>query len=94
MNKLEISSTEWNYLKQLRHVLIGFYNATIALSAKSYPTIGSAFFYIIQIKGVLNERKKMITSLSSVLKKLLLAKMQHYFEEDQQQLNLLKVSMK
>ncbi|CAF4954127.1 unnamed protein product [Rotaria sp. Silwood1] len=73
LNELEITSTEWNHLNQLHHVLKVFYNATNIVSGKTYPAM--------------NSKENMTVKR---LKKLLLSKLIHYFEEDEVQLNLLK----
>ncbi|CAF3405625.1 unnamed protein product [Rotaria sp. Silwood2] len=89
LNMLEISSTEWNYLNQLKHVLASFYHATKALCGSNYPSIGSTFFFINKLKLFLMKDKE-DNVIVKRLKKLLLTKMVHYFEEDRNQFNLLK----
>ena len=88
---LEISSTEWNYLNQLKHVLASFYHATKTLSGSNYPTMGFTFYFINRLKLFLMKDKD-DNPIVKRLKKLLLTKLVHYFEEDRNQFDLLKVS--
>ncbi|CAF3901569.1 unnamed protein product [Rotaria sp. Silwood1] len=89
LNELEITSTEWNHLNQLHHVLKVFYNATNIVSGKTYPAMSSAYFIFIKLKSFLMKDSKENMTVKR-LKKLLLSKLIHYFEEDEVQLNLLK----
>lgn len=91
LNELEITSTEWNYLNQLHHVLKVFHKATRSISGKNYPTIGAAYFILTKLKKFLTSTKN-DNSIVKNLKTLLLRKITHYFEEDPSQLNILKVS--
>ncbi|CAF3885577.1 unnamed protein product [Rotaria sp. Silwood1] len=91
LNHLEITTTEWNFLKQLRHVLRVFQKATKTISGQHYPTMGSAFFILTKLKTYLSKDIH-DNSIVKNFKKLLMGKMIHYFDEDRTQLNLLKVS--
>ena len=57
LNQLEITSTEWNYLNQLHYVLKVFHKATTVISAKHYPSIGSAYFILAGLKYFLTTDK-------------------------------------
>ncbi|CAF3881450.1 unnamed protein product, partial [Rotaria sp. Silwood1] len=89
LNELEITSAEWNHLNQLHHVLEVFYNATNIVSGKKYPSMSSAYFIFIKLKSFLIKDSQDNVTVKR-LKKSLLSKMIHYFEEDEVQLNLLK----
>ncbi|CAF3158305.1 unnamed protein product, partial [Rotaria sp. Silwood2] len=89
LNELEITSAEWNHLNQLHYVLEVFYNATNIVSGKTYPTMSSAYFIFTKLKSFLMKDSNDNMTVKR-LKKLLLSKMIHYFEEDEVQLNLLK----
>ncbi|CAF3926623.1 unnamed protein product [Rotaria sp. Silwood1] len=89
LNELEITSAEWNHLNQLHDVLQTFYNATKIVSGKTYPSMSSANFIYTKLKSFLMKDSKDNMTVKR-LKKLLLSKMIHYFEEDEVQLNLLK----
>lgn len=91
LNKLEISTTEWNYLNQLYSVLMVFHKATKAISARKYPTIGSAYLILIGLKSFLTAVNK-DNDIVKNMKKLLLNKFIHYFEEDSTSLDTIKVS--
>jgi hypothetical protein len=91
LNELELTSTEWNYLNQLHHVLKKFDDATTAISAKHYPSMGLAFFILTKLKSFLTKNKD-DNPIVKNLKKLLMGKMNHYFDGNYGQLNLLKVS--
>ena len=93
LNRLEITSTEWNFLNQMKHILENFYRATLIMSGTKYASIGSAYFLLSKLKNYLiNDKNDNL--IIKRLKKLLLTKMIHYFEEDRHQLNMLKVSTK
>jgi hypothetical protein len=91
LTELEISSTEWNYLTQLHSILQGFFHATKTMSGRTYPSIGSAYFFLTKLKIYLTDDKN-DSALVKRLKSSLAAKMFFYFEEDRSQLNILKVS--
>ena len=93
LNRLEITSGEWNHLKQLHHVLQVFYYATKILSGSAYPSMGSAYFILTKLKNFLMSNSNDNMTVQN-LNKLLLSKMIYYFEEDRIQLDLLKVTIK
>ncbi|CAF1535418.1 unnamed protein product [Adineta ricciae] len=88
-SKLELTSSEWNYLEELWKVLRSFYSATKTISGRNYCTIGAAFFILMKLKGSLSDDQNDILIVKR-LKKLLLAKFIHYYEQDRDQLNILK----
>ena len=93
LNRLEITSTEWNFLNQMKHILENFYRATLIMSGTKYASIGAAFFLLSKLKDYLMNDKS-DNLIVKRLKKLLLTKMIQYFEEDRHQLSILKVSSK
>lgn len=91
LTELEINSTEWNHLVQLRNILQGFFHARKNMSGRTYPSIGSAYFILTKLKNYLADDKNG-NPLVKRLKSSSATKLVHYFEEDRSQLNLLKVS--
>ena len=93
LGTLEISTTEWNHLVQLHQILQVFYHATKIMSGTKYPSIGCAYFVLAKLRLFLcNDVAD--NAVAKRIKKLLLAKYIQYFEDDREQLNLLKVSAK
>ena len=90
---LEISSTEWNHLVQLHQILQVFFHAAKIMSGSKYPSIGCAYFVLAKLRLFLSNDVA-DNAVARRIKKLLLAKYIQYFEDDRQQLNLLKVSAK
>ena len=93
LGTLEITSTEWNHLVQLHQILQVFYHATKIMSGSKYPSIGCAYFVLAKLRLFLSNDVA-DNAAARRIKKLLLAKYIQYFEDDRQQLNLLKVSAK
>ncbi|CAF3363162.1 unnamed protein product [Rotaria socialis] len=89
LNQLEISSTDWNHFSQLHGVLQIFSQSTELLSGKAYPTIGLAYFFISRLKMFLMKDKD-DNAFVKKLKQLILSKMIFYFDQDVDQLDLLK----
>ena len=69
-----------------------FFHATRAMSGCRYPTISFAYYLIVCLKMLSQNQSKNDNPFSQSLKQLLLNKLLFYFENDEEQLNLLKVS--
>ncbi|CAF1629062.1 unnamed protein product, partial [Adineta ricciae] len=89
-NKLELTSSEWNYLEELWKVLHGFYCTTIPISGRNYCIIGASFFVLMRLKAYLFEDRKDSLFIKR-LKKLLLTKFIQYYEIDRNQMDILKL---
>ena len=88
----ELSSDEWTRLSHLLHVLKPFREATELLSGSKYPTIGLCLFAIRTIKDYLEVKLHDESNVSVRLKNFLLESTNRYFNEDDEQYHLLKVS--
>ena len=62
------------------------------MSGRRYPTISFAYYLIVRLKMFSQNQSENNNPLSQRLKQLLLNKLLFYFENDEEQLNLLKVS--
>jgi hypothetical protein len=89
----ELTSDDWTMLSQLHLVLKPFFHATKAMSGRQYPSIGLAFYLLMRLKSFLQHREKKESLMVKRLKQLLLGKFLHYFENDHEQMQLLKVSV-
>lgn len=92
LSKLELTSGDWIMLAQLHDLLQPFFYATKAMSGQSYPTVGFAYYLIVRLKMFLQANSKKENPILRRLKELLLEKLSFYFERDEDQMNLLKVS--
>ena len=92
LSNLELTSDDWIILSQLHDILQPFFHATGAMSGRRYPTIGFAYYLIVCLKMFSQKQSKNNNPFSQRLKQLLLNKLLFYFENDEEQLNLLKVS--
>ncbi|CAF1535147.1 unnamed protein product, partial [Didymodactylos carnosus] len=90
--ELKLTSDDWAILSQLHFVLQPFFHATKVMSGRPYPSIGFAFDVLMRLKGVLQDHPPQKNSIVKRLKQLLLTKLLFYFESDNEQLYLLKVS--
>lgn len=90
INQLEINSTEWSHLEQLHEILKLFYQGTIVMSGRKYPTIGVAYFVVRKLQNYL-ENNSNDNQILKRLKGLLRSTLARYFDTDNEQLNLLKV---
>jgi hypothetical protein len=91
LSDFEFTSDEWIVLSTLHLILKPFFHATKAMSASQYPSIGFAFYLITRLKNFLQHHERRDTSLKKRLKQMLLAQFTHYFETDNEQVELLKV---
>ncbi|UJR06600.1 hypothetical protein I4U23_010884 [Adineta vaga] len=82
LSSYELSGDDWNTLMALHYVLKPFYHATRVMSGREYPSIGLAFNLLIRTRKENLFVKK--------LKQLLLKQYLHYFENDHEQMELLK----
>ncbi|CAF1316678.1 unnamed protein product, partial [Didymodactylos carnosus] len=89
LTELELNSTEYNILINLHQVLQTFYHATRSLSGQTYISIGLCSFIISRLKTYLNKTEN-DNSIVIRVKKLILFKMNHYFDNDNDQTELIK----
>ena len=92
LSNLELTSDDWIMLSQLHGILQPFFHATRAMSGRRYPTISFAYYLIACLKMFSQNRSKNNNPFAQRLKQLLLNKLLFYFENDEDQSNLLKVS--
>ena len=92
LSNLELTSDDWIILSQLHGILQPFFHATRAMSGRRYPTIDIAYYSIICLKMFSQNQSQNNNPFSQRLKQLLLNKSLFYFENDEDQSNLLKVS--
>jgi hypothetical protein len=92
LGDFELTSDDWNVLTILHSILKPFYHATKAMSGSRYPTIGLAFYVLTRLKNFLQHHDKKESLMEKRFKQLLLKQLLHYFESDDKQLELLKVS--
>ena len=82
---------EWAILETVEQVLRAFLQATKVISGQQYSTVGLAFFAISHLREYLEEQKEIDTPQLNHLKRLLLRQFKKYFEDDADQLDMLKV---
>ncbi|CAF1168771.1 unnamed protein product [Adineta ricciae] len=79
--------SRWNTLHQ---VLKPFHNATTVMCDRDYPSIGRGLYFLAHLKIFLQQRRKKEPSMMKRFKQLLLAQFVVYFENDTEQVQLLK----
>ena len=89
---LDLTSDDSIMLLQLHGILQPFFHATRTMSGRRYPTISFVYYLIVRLKMFLQNQSKNNNRFSQRLRQLLLNKLLFYFENDEEQLNLLKVS--
>ncbi|CAF1504619.1 unnamed protein product, partial [Didymodactylos carnosus] len=89
LSSLELDTDAWSVLEAIEIVLRPFNLATDFISGRQYPTIGASYHAIHQIKEFLEDASEQDT-LVYQMKILLLHQLEHYFFEDQQQLELIQ----
>lgn len=89
--EFELTTDDWIMLSTLHSVLERFYKATTALSTRTYPSIGVALYLLTRLKNFLQYHDRTDTLLLKRLKQLILPYFIRYFENDDQQIQLLKV---
>lgn len=87
---LELSSSDWNLLKNLTQILTPFDLATKLLSGRRYPTIGLCLFAIHHLKLFLDDTEG-DTELQQRLKHYLLEKVTKYIDDEKEQMRILRV---
>ena len=92
LSNYELTSDDWNILMALHYVLKPFYHATRVMSGREYPSIGLGFYLLVRLKNFLQHHEKKENSLMKKFKQLLLKQYIHYFENNYEQMELLKVS--
>lgn len=89
---LELTSDDWNLFSYLLEVFGPFYQVTRELSASKYPTIGVALYMIRNLKKFFSATDDEDSAIVAALKKFSLDSLNHYFNENDQQFELLMVS--
>ena len=92
LSGFELASDDWIMLSTLRSVLKPFFKATIVLSDRNYPSLGVGYYVLTRLKNCLQHHDQKETLMLKRLKQLLLAQFIYYFENDDQQIQLLKVN--
>ncbi|CAF1509065.1 unnamed protein product [Adineta steineri] len=90
LSSYELSGDDWNTLTALHYVLKPFYHATRVMSGREYPSIGLAFYLLIHLKSFLQNHEKKENLLVKKFKQLLFKQYVQYFENDYEQMELLK----
>lgn len=94
---IELDQTDWKILDIIYIILKPFVDATNLISGSRYPTIGVAYFSIIQIRDFLEDTKSVVgvnindIPLFMQLKYLLLKQIEKYFIENEEQWETMKV---
>ena len=91
LHRLELTSSDWNLLKTLSHILNPFDLATKLLSGRRYPTIGLCLFAIHHLKIFLDDTDADSES-EKRLKRCLLDKITKYIDDEKEQMRILRVS--
>ncbi|CAF1690006.1 unnamed protein product, partial [Adineta ricciae] len=92
LSLLELTSNDWIIINELVHLLEPIYNATEYLSGSKYPTIGLALFTLRGIKEFLEDDDyDDKTDVFIILKNYFLDAFNIYFNENDDQYNLLTV---
>lgn len=87
----ESTIDNWIMLSTLHFVLKPFFHATKVMSGRQYLLIGLAFYLIVRLKDFLQQQDRKENIMMKYLKQLLLSQLIHYFESDNEQIQLLKV---
>ena len=90
LEKIELSTAQWDLLELIIALLEPFYSATKLLSNKKYPTVGTALYLIRQLGEHLE--KEEINPALNLLKSIVLIKFRHYMYDNVDQFDILKVS--
>ncbi|CAF4131524.1 unnamed protein product, partial [Adineta steineri] len=91
LSSFELSSNDWMTLSHLNLVLRPFFHATKAMSGRRYPSMGIAFYLLTRLKYFLQHHDKKEGLIVKHFKQLLMEKFSYYFENNDQQMSLLKV---
>jgi len=90
--ELELSSDDWILFSYLIEIFEPFYQATEYLSGSKYPTIGLALFVIRNLKEYFEKEEDDDPNVVIDLKKFISTSLNHYFDENDKQFQLLMVS--
>lgn len=90
---MELSREEWTMLENVEEVLRAVLRATLVLSGRRFCTIGVGYFAIIHLKEYLEDQNERSNLQLNRLKQLLLAQFKNYFDDNGDQMNMLKVSV-
>ena len=96
LTSIELDQLDWQMLDTMDHVLKPFVRATNLVSGSQYPTIGIAYFAIIQIRDFLEDTTDAGDydfNLVMPLKQLLLKQVDKYFIEKVEQWEMMKVRL-
>jgi hypothetical protein len=97
LSVIELDQFDWKILDILNIILKPFVDATNMISGSQYPTIGIAYFAIVQIREFLEDQNNTVLNdrhdinILMQLKQLLLIQINKYFMEKDEQWEILKV---
>ncbi|CAF2074197.1 unnamed protein product [Rotaria magnacalcarata] len=89
LTNFELASDDWHVLLVLFSILKPFYLATTAMSGRQYPSIGLAYYLLARLRSFLQQHNKKESLLEKRLKQLLLKKFLNYFDNENEQMELL-----
>ncbi|CAF4508370.1 unnamed protein product [Rotaria magnacalcarata] len=92
LTNFELASDDWHVLLVLFSILKPFYLATTAMSGRQYPSIGLAYYLLARLRSFLQQHNKKESLLEKRLKQLLLKKFLNYFDNENEQMELLMVN--
>jgi len=96
LTSIELDQFDWNMLEVMDYILKPFVRAINLISGSHYPTIGIAYFAIIQIRDFLEDTTDAgdnDINLVIQLKQLLLKQIEKYFIEKIEQWEIMKVRL-
>ncbi len=98
LSAIELDQFDWKILDMLNIILKPFVEATNMVSGSQYPTIGVAYFAIMQIREFLDDYDTVDNDIHDMniyiqLKQLLLIQLEKYFIDKEEQWEILKVNI-
>jgi len=96
ISSIELDQFDWNMLEMIDIILRPFAQATNLISGSQYPTIGIAYFSIVQIREFLEDSNNIGLNDNNMiffiqLKQLLLKQIEKYFIGKAEQWDIMKV---
>jgi hypothetical protein len=97
LSAIELDQFDWKILDILKIILTPFVNATNMVSGSQYPTMGIAYFAIVQIREFLDDSNNTVLddgydiNIFIQLRQLLLIQLNKYFTEKNEEWEILKV---
>ncbi|CAF4623818.1 unnamed protein product, partial [Rotaria magnacalcarata] len=89
LTNFELTSADWHVLLVLFSILKPFYLVTTAMSGRQYPSIGLAYYLLARLRNFLQQHNKKESLLEKRLKQLLLKKFLNYFDDENEQMELI-----